>query len=133
MAIDVSPLREFRDFRLLWTGELVSEAGHQVSVVAVFYQVTKLTGSPAAVGLVGLFQLVPLIITSIAGGSFVVRVITARADVLFSPSLSWSNVVQYDNVSENTGFNSRVRWEIDVEADSPEVHRHAIFHPSCLS
>ena len=69
LAIDVSPLRESRDYRLLWTGELISEAGHQVSVVALFYQVTQLTHSPAAVGLIGLFQLVPLLITSIAGGS----------------------------------------------------------------
>jgi hypothetical protein len=45
-------------------------------------------------------------------GSFVVRVIRARADVLFSPSLSWSNTVQYDNDSDNMGVNSRVRWEI---------------------
>ncbi len=49
----------------------------------------------------------------LAEGSFVVRVIRARADVLFSPSLSWSNTVQYDNDSEDLGFNSRVRWELE--------------------
>jgi hypothetical protein len=38
---------------------------------------------------------------------------TARASVLFSPSLSWDNIVQYDNFSETMGFNSRVRWEIE--------------------
>lgn len=45
-------------------------------------------------------------------GSFVVRIITARASVIFSPSLSWDNIVQYDNISQNMGFNSRVRWEV---------------------
>src|SRR5262249_3766958 len=48
----------------------------------------------------------------LAEGSFVARIVTARASVRFSPSLSWDNIVQYDNFSENMGFNSRVRWEI---------------------
>jgi hypothetical protein len=46
-------------------------------------------------------------------GSFIVRIIKAKASVRFSPSLSWDNTVQYDNISENMGFNSRVRWEIE--------------------
>lgn len=46
-------------------------------------------------------------------GRFIVRILTARANVLFSPTLSWSNTVQYDNVSDNLGVNSRVRWEFD--------------------
>jgi MFS family permease len=69
IAVDISPLRDSRDYRLLWFGELISEAGHQISVVAIFIQVYRLTGSAAAVGVVGLVQLVPLMITSIAGGS----------------------------------------------------------------
>jgi hypothetical protein len=24
--------------------------------------------------------------------------------------LSWSNLIQYDNISENLGFNSRLHW-----------------------
>jgi len=28
----------------------------------------------------------------------------------FSSTLSWSNLIQYDNVSENVGINSRVHW-----------------------
>src|SRR5204862_372409 len=32
LAIDVSPLRESRDYRLLWFGELISEAGHPITV-----------------------------------------------------------------------------------------------------
>jgi MFS family permease len=71
LAIDVSPLRESRDYRLLWFGELISEAGHQITVIAIFQQLYNLTGSAAAVGLVGLVQLVPLLIASIAGGSII--------------------------------------------------------------
>ncbi|MBI2238591.1 MAG: MFS transporter [Actinobacteria bacterium] len=71
IAVDGTPLRTSRDYRLLWFGELISEAGHQVTVVAMFYQVTTLTNSPAAVGLIGLVQLVPLLVASIGGGSIV--------------------------------------------------------------
>lgn len=46
-------------------------------------------------------------------GSFVVRIIRARANVIFSPALSWNNTVQYDNESRNMGINSRVRWELE--------------------
>lgn len=47
-------------------------------------------------------------------GAFVVRVTSARADLLFSPELSWSTIVQYDSESENLGLNSRVRWEVSA-------------------
>jgi MFS family permease len=71
LAVDVSPLRTYRDFRLLWSGELISETGHQMAHVAIFVQVFRLTGSASAVGLVGLAELVPLVLMSIAAGGIV--------------------------------------------------------------
>jgi len=68
LAVDVTPLRTSRDFRLLWFGELVSETGSQMALVAVYVQVFALTGSAAAVGLVGLAQLVPLALAALLGG-----------------------------------------------------------------
>jgi len=68
VAVDVTPLRTSRDFRLLWTGELVSETGSQIALVAIYVQVFALTGSVAAVGLVGLVQLVPLAFAALLGG-----------------------------------------------------------------
>jgi hypothetical protein len=41
---------------------------------------------------------------------FVVRIATIRAQYAFSSRLSWVNLVQYDNVSENLGLNSRLHW-----------------------
>ena len=73
VAVDVSPLRQHRDFRLLWTGELISETGHQMTRVAVLIQVYALTGSAIALGLVGLVELVFLMVATVAGGSFVDR------------------------------------------------------------
>jgi MFS family permease len=74
MAVDLTPLRSSRDYRLLWSGELVSTIGRQITVVAVFQQVFEITGSPAAVGLVGLVQLVPLMLTSIGLGPLIDRI-----------------------------------------------------------
>jgi len=68
LAIDVTPLRQSRDFRLLWGGELVSQIGSQFTMVALLYQVFKLTNSSLAVGLIGLCQLVPMLFVSIGFG-----------------------------------------------------------------
>lgn len=43
-------------------------------------------------------------------GSFVARIYSLRADYAFSPLLSLSNLVQFDNESHNLGWQSRVRW-----------------------
>jgi len=43
-------------------------------------------------------------------GDFLVRLVTLQADIVFSPTLSWVNLIQYDNVSETAGINSRLHW-----------------------
>lgn len=43
-------------------------------------------------------------------GNFTVRLFGVNSSYAFSSTLSWSNLVQYDNVSENLGFNSRLHW-----------------------
>jgi MFS family permease len=68
-VLDLSPLRESREFRLLWFGEVVSHTGRHVTVVALAYQVWELTHSTLAVGLIGLVQLIPLMIGSLVGGA----------------------------------------------------------------
>ena len=69
--MDTGPLRRHRDFRRLWGGQLVSQVGTQLTIVAVSYQTYRLTGSTAMVGLVSLGQLVPLLAGSLAGGPLV--------------------------------------------------------------
>ncbi|MFT5423257.1 MAG: hypothetical protein ACI89L_001031 [Phycisphaerales bacterium] len=44
-------------------------------------------------------------------GEFIVRVARARASVQFNPDLSWDNTIQWDNQSDQAGWNSRVKWE----------------------
>ena len=43
-------------------------------------------------------------------GDFTLRLYGLNFQYAFSSTLSWSNLIQYDNVSENVGFNSRVHW-----------------------
>lgn len=69
LFVDLSPLRDSREFRLLYTGQLVSLVGRQLTVVAIPYQVFVLTGSSLLVGLVSLAQLGPLLVTSLVGGA----------------------------------------------------------------
>jgi hypothetical protein len=69
VAIDISPLRRSRDFRLLWVGELISVTGRQVTVVALPLQVYLLTHSALYVGLIGGVQVGPLIVFSLYGGA----------------------------------------------------------------
>ena len=43
-------------------------------------------------------------------GSFETRLVSAGIDYVFSSTLSWVNLVQYDNVTETIGANMRVHW-----------------------
>jgi len=43
-------------------------------------------------------------------GDFVARIMSARVDYAASPFLSFSNLIQYDNRSQNMGWQGRVRW-----------------------
>jgi MFS family permease len=69
LAIDVKPLRASRDFRLIWLGLLVTATGSQFTLVAVFVQVTRLTGSEAAVGATGLAWVLGLLAGALGGGA----------------------------------------------------------------
>lgn len=47
---------------------------------------------------------------SLPGGEFVTRLLGLSTEVIFSSRLSWVNLIQYDNVSELLGINSRLHW-----------------------
>jgi hypothetical protein len=46
----------------------------------------------------------------IPGGKFSTRILNTTFDVAFSPELSWTTLIQYDNVSEIMGLNLRLNW-----------------------
>src|SRR5947209_12050776 len=58
---------QHRDFRLLWVGGFLSQVGSQMRIVAVGVQLWDLTGSYAALGLLGVFRLTPPLLLSLFG------------------------------------------------------------------
>lgn len=57
-----------RDFRLLWTADTVAILGAQIQTVAIIWQVYELTGDELALGLLGLFRFVPVLLFGLYGG-----------------------------------------------------------------
>ncbi|WP_025776807.1 MFS transporter [Brevibacterium sp. VCM10] len=68
LLADTRPLR-YASFRRLWTANIVTVIGAQMTVVAIPAQIFHLTGSSGYVGLAGAFGLVPLIVFGLWGGS----------------------------------------------------------------
>jgi MFS family permease len=71
LLADTTPLKVSADYRRLWFGLSISNIGTQVTIVAVGLQVYTLTGSTLAVGVLGLFTLVPLVALGLYGGALV--------------------------------------------------------------
>ncbi len=69
LLADLTPLRVSAPYRRLWLALGVSNIGQQMTSVAVGLQVWDLTQSSFMVGLVGLFQLIPLIGFGLYGGT----------------------------------------------------------------
>jgi MFS family permease len=69
LLADLTPLRVSADYRRIMLAHSVSNIGQQMTAVAVGIQTYALTQSSFAVGLVGLFQLVPLIGFGLYGGA----------------------------------------------------------------
>lgn len=68
-AIDLGPLRRHRDFRLLFAGQATTLFGSMITYVAIPYQVYGLSHSSLLVGLLGLAELGPLLVTAFLGGA----------------------------------------------------------------
>jgi MFS family permease len=93
--VDTTPLKESRDFRLLFTGQLISMLGNQLTVVAIPYQVYSMTHSSLQVGLISLTQLIPFLIGALSAGPIGdsvdkrrIMIWTAAASVLMSVAMA---------------------------------------------
>jgi MFS family permease len=64
------PALYYRDYRLHLTGQLISNTGTQMQIVALNWHIYLLTHSAAALGLIGLVRFIPIFIFSLVGGSF---------------------------------------------------------------
>ena len=63
-------------------------------------------------------------------GNFTTRLTRGRVNLNFTPDLSWNTFLQYDNVSDLFGINSRVRWIVDPGNEVFLVfdHRYDVYH-----
>ena len=68
LAMDLTPLKKYPDFRNLWTAGLITQVGSMITYVAVPFQIKEMTNSYIAVGISGLVEIIPLIIFGLYGG-----------------------------------------------------------------
>jgi MFS family permease len=68
MMSDSFAALRYRDFRLLWLGQVVASAGSQMRRVAIAWHIYQLTHDPIALGLISVFRVLPVMIFSMAGG-----------------------------------------------------------------
>ena len=66
--IHIPPSLKHRRFFYLWSGQLLSIAGTQMQIWALFWHIRTLTEEPIALGGVGLARILPVIIFSLIGG-----------------------------------------------------------------
>src|SRR5215203_3567299 len=69
MLLDLSPLKASRDYRLLFTGQLVSFFGSMMTFIVVPWQMYRLTESSAMVGYIYLAEFVPMVALAFVGGA----------------------------------------------------------------
>lgn len=94
-----------RDFRLFWSGQLVSLVGRWMQAVALSWLVLELTDSPLRLGIVNSLQFAPLLLLSFPAGVLADRLAKRRLLVLTQAglmaaafalaALSWSGRVRY--------------------------------------
>ena len=105
------PLRAFahRDFRLFWSGQLVSLVGTWMQSVAQSWLVLELTNSAFLLGLVGTLQFAPVLVFSFFAGALADRLPKRRvlittqsvmcAQALLLAALVYRGHVQYWHVA----------------------------------
>jgi MFS family permease len=83
VALPAAPARRFgalrhRDFVLFWTGNIASNTGYWMQLVAQGFLIYQLTGSKTLLGMVGLARAIPLLIFPLIGGVVADRVDRVR-------------------------------------------------------
>ncbi len=88
-------LRE-RNFCLYWLGQAASNVGNWTQIVAIGWFVLQITGTPLALGFLGLAQSIPLFALSLVGGVLADRfprlqilLVTQSAALVLALALAW--------------------------------------------
>jgi MFS family permease len=65
----IPPALKHRRFFFLWLGLLISIAGTQMQIWALFWHIRELTDQPIALGGIGLARILPVVVFSLIGGA----------------------------------------------------------------
>jgi MFS family permease len=71
--LGVRDILRIRDLRLLWTGQLISEAGDGLTILALFLMINALTGSTAALAAMAIVLAIPPLTIGLVAGAYVDR------------------------------------------------------------
>jgi MFS family permease len=69
MQLHIPPALKHRRFFYLWLGLMISIAGTQMQIWALFWHIRELTDQPIALGGIGAARILPVIIFSLVGGA----------------------------------------------------------------
>jgi MFS family permease len=69
MNLHIPPALKHRRFFYLWLGQLISIAGTQMQIWALFWHIRNLTDQPIALGGIGAARILPIILFSLIGGA----------------------------------------------------------------
>jgi MFS family permease len=69
MKLHIPPALKHRRFFYLWLGLMISIAGTQMQVWALFWHIRELTDQPIALGGIGAARILPIILFSLIGGA----------------------------------------------------------------
>ncbi|GAA3883428.1 enterobactin transporter EntS [Saccharothrix violaceirubra] len=108
LVVDVTPLRESREFRFLFAARLVSLLGFGLTTVAIPVQIYGLTGSSLQVSLVSVVIMVPMLVGTLAGGILADRMDRRK---LIVPARG-SAVAVFALLAVNTTFEHPQLWLI---------------------
>ena len=89
---DLTPFKESPAFFRLWLGSTLAGVGSQMTIVAVGLHIYAITNSTAAVALVGVIALVPMIIAGIYGG-LLVDTFDRKTIAIVAETIAWVSVV----------------------------------------
>lgn len=94
----------YRNFRLYWAGQIISQTGTWMQIVAQSWLVYRLTDSPLMLGLVNFIALLPVLPVSLIAGAIsdrfsrrvlmLITEIVLAAQALVFALLIWSNLIQ---------------------------------------
>ncbi|MFZ0769092.1 MAG: MFS transporter [Acidimicrobiales bacterium] len=99
IGVDLTPLRQSKQYRRLYTAGFISMLGSQATYVAVPFQLRLLTHSTLAVGSIGLVELAPLVFFGLYGGVLADRLNRRRLIVSMEQVIMLSTAVLFVNAT----------------------------------